>query len=192
MSVEAGQSTELRCLPPMGVPPPRVYWLRNNIPVDIEPDTLLVSSEGHLLIGQAKLSHQANYTCVAENIAAKRLSEPVSLTVYGTFVVHGSGDCFSIRVGQTDIAISTIALLASSVLPRAKLSLEYLLRVQRNECCLRGRSLDRKDKMVFFFFASCSTQSTAAGLPGPPGPSATRDARKPVRRGRGRARIRRR
>ncbi|XP_012542351.1 netrin receptor UNC5C isoform X1 [Monomorium pharaonis] len=82
VSVEAGQSTELRCLPPVGVPPPRVYWLRNNIPVDAETDTLLVSSEGHLLIGQAKLSHQANYTCVAENIAAKRLSEPVSLTVY--------------------------------------------------------------------------------------------------------------
>ncbi|KAK9305450.1 hypothetical protein QLX08_003567 [Tetragonisca angustula] len=82
VSVEAGQSTELRCLPPVGVPPPRVYWLRNNVPVDTESDTLLVSSEGHLLVGQAKLSHQANYTCVAENIAAKRLSEPVSLTVY--------------------------------------------------------------------------------------------------------------
>ncbi|XP_076544789.1 netrin receptor UNC5C isoform X4 [Osmia lignaria lignaria] len=82
VSVEAGQSTELRCLPPVGMPPPRVYWLRNNVPVDTESDTLLVSSEGHLLVGQAKLSHQANYTCVAENIAAKRLSEPVSLTVY--------------------------------------------------------------------------------------------------------------
>ncbi|XP_076282804.1 netrin receptor UNC5C isoform X3 [Lasioglossum baleicum] len=82
VSVEAGQSTELRCLPPVGIPSPRVYWLRNNVPVDIESDTLLVSSEGHLLVGQAKLSHQANYTCVAENIAAKRLSEPVSLTVY--------------------------------------------------------------------------------------------------------------
>ncbi|XP_076661466.1 netrin receptor UNC5C isoform X3 [Halictus rubicundus] len=82
VSVEAGQSTELRCLPPVGIPSPRVYWLRNNVPLDIESDTLLVSSEGHLLVGQAKLSHQANYTCVAENIAAKRLSEPVSLTVY--------------------------------------------------------------------------------------------------------------
>lgn len=87
VSVEAGQSTELRCLPPVGVPPPRVYWLRNNVPVDTESDTLLVSSEGHLLVGQAKLSHQANYTCVAENIAAKRLSEPVSLTVYGKFAL---------------------------------------------------------------------------------------------------------
>ncbi|XP_015605954.1 netrin receptor UNC5C isoform X3 [Cephus cinctus] len=82
MSVEAGQSAELRCLPPVGVPPPRVYWLRNGAPLDVDTDTLLVSSEGHLLLGQAKLTHQANYTCVAENIAAKRLSEPASLTVY--------------------------------------------------------------------------------------------------------------
>ncbi|XP_012273157.1 netrin receptor UNC5B [Orussus abietinus] len=82
VSVEAGQGTEIRCLPPVGVPPPRVYWLRNGAALDTDTDTLLVSSEGHLLLGQAKLSHQANYTCVAENIAAKRLSEPASLTVY--------------------------------------------------------------------------------------------------------------
>lgn len=89
VSVEAGQGTELRCLPPIGVPPPRVYWLRNGIVLSEstspDSDTLLVSSEGHLLLGQAKLSHQANYTCVAENIAAKRLSEPAGLTVYSKF-----------------------------------------------------------------------------------------------------------
>ncbi|XP_031784792.1 netrin receptor UNC5C isoform X3 [Nasonia vitripennis] len=83
VSVEAGQSTELRCLPPIGLPPPRVYWLRNGVTLDTDAsDTLLVSSEGHLLVGQAKLQHQANYTCVAENIAAKRSSEPASITVY--------------------------------------------------------------------------------------------------------------
>ncbi|XP_058801895.1 netrin receptor UNC5C isoform X2 [Phymastichus coffea] len=86
VSVEAGQGTELRCLAPIGLPPPRVYWLRNGLALDAsEPstaDTLLVSSEGHLLVGQAKLSHMANYTCVAENIAAKRQSDPASITVY--------------------------------------------------------------------------------------------------------------
>ena len=46
-------------------------------------DPVLVSSEGHLLVGQARLAHQANYTCVAENVAAKRTSEPASITVYG-------------------------------------------------------------------------------------------------------------
>ena len=85
VSVEAGQATELRCLPPLGFPNPRVYWLKNGVNLDQESDTLLVSSEGHLLVGQAKLSHQANYTCVAENIAGKRLSDPVTLTVYGKF-----------------------------------------------------------------------------------------------------------
>ncbi|XP_046418295.1 netrin receptor UNC5B-a isoform X3 [Neodiprion lecontei] len=82
VSVEVGQGTEIRCVPPAGVPPPRVDWLRNGVKLDAPTDTLLISSEGHLLLGQAKLSHQANYTCVAENIAAKRLSDPASLTVY--------------------------------------------------------------------------------------------------------------
>ncbi|XP_008558057.1 netrin receptor UNC5B-a isoform X2 [Microplitis demolitor] len=85
VSVEAGQSTELRCIPPTGVPSPRVYWLRNGAPITTGSDAdaaLLVSSEGHLLLGQAKITHQANYTCVAENIAAKRLSAPATITVY--------------------------------------------------------------------------------------------------------------
>lgn len=84
VSVETDRNVELRCLPPEGVPPPRVYWLRNNVP--IEPDNnMIVSSEGNLLIGQARLQDTANYTCVAENVAAKRLSDPALLTVYGKF-----------------------------------------------------------------------------------------------------------
>lgn len=75
---------EMRCHPPVGVPPPRVYWLRNGAP--LEPDTnIIVSSEGHLLVSQARLQDTANYTCVAENIAARRISDPALLTVYGKF-----------------------------------------------------------------------------------------------------------
>lgn len=86
LSVEASQSAEIRCLPPQGVPPARIYWLRNNVPIETDSDhSLMVSTEGHLLLGEAKLNHQANYTCVAENIVAKRLSDPVTLTVYGNF-----------------------------------------------------------------------------------------------------------
>ncbi|XP_075233698.1 unc-5 [Lycorma delicatula] len=80
-SVELDHQTELRCLPPPGVPPPRVYWLKNGLP--LEPDTnMIVSSEGHLLVSVARLVDTANYTCVAENIAARRLSDPAQLTVY--------------------------------------------------------------------------------------------------------------
>ncbi|GLH00562.1 uncharacterized protein GBIM_06905, partial [Gryllus bimaculatus] len=79
--VQLEQQAEVRCHPPPGVPPPRVYWLRNGVP--LEPDTnLIVSSEGHLLVGQARLQDTANYSCVAENVAARRVSEPAQLTVY--------------------------------------------------------------------------------------------------------------
>lgn len=44
---------------------------------------LLVSSDGHLLISEARLQHSGNYTCVAENTAAKRLSDIAIITVYG-------------------------------------------------------------------------------------------------------------
>lgn len=73
---------ELRCVPPSGVPPPRIYWLRDN--QQLLPDTdVLVSSEGHLLIGQARPQDTGNYTCVAENIASKRTAAPAQITVYG-------------------------------------------------------------------------------------------------------------
>lgn len=81
-NVEMDRQAEIRCHPPSGVPPPQVYWLRNGLP--LEPDTnVIVSSEGHLLVGQARLQDTANYTCVAENIAAKRISDPALLTVFG-------------------------------------------------------------------------------------------------------------
>jgi len=61
-----------------------VYWLRNGVPLETDTN-LIVSSEGHLLVGQARLQDTANYTCVAENVAARRVSEPALLTVYGEY-----------------------------------------------------------------------------------------------------------
>ena len=81
--VEVDKQVEMRCIPPTGIPPPKVYWLRNNLPLDQADTNIILSNEGHLLISQARLQDTANYTCVAENIAAKRLSEPAMLTVYG-------------------------------------------------------------------------------------------------------------
>lgn len=72
----------MQCLPPPGVPTPTVRWLKNGALV--EPDAnVIISSEGHLLIGQARLRDSANYSCVAENLAAKRVTRPVQLLVYG-------------------------------------------------------------------------------------------------------------
>ncbi|XP_020279766.1 netrin receptor UNC5C-like [Pseudomyrmex gracilis] len=102
LSVEAGRNAELRCSPPPGVPQPKVYWLRNGSPLekaasvagaasassDANPndvstaDGFVQSTDGHLLLGEAELRHQGNYSCVAENLAARRVSEPAVLTVY--------------------------------------------------------------------------------------------------------------
>lgn len=80
--VEIGHQMELRCVPPAGVPPPRIYWLRDGQQLLSDTD-VLVSSEGHLLIGQARPQDTGNYTCVAENIAAKRTATPAQITVFG-------------------------------------------------------------------------------------------------------------
>lgn len=87
VNVEMNHQTELRCLPPQGIPPPQVYWLKNG--AVLEPDSnIIISSEGHLIISEARFQDTANYTCVAENIANKRFSDSVLLKVVGKCTVH--------------------------------------------------------------------------------------------------------
>ncbi|XP_017766227.1 PREDICTED: netrin receptor UNC5C-like [Eufriesea mexicana] len=115
LPVEAGRNVELRCTPPLGVPPPKVYWLKNGSPLetiasstpassiaDSIPNDVMSGSnfvqtgDGHLILGKAELRHQGNYSCVAENIAARRVSEPAVLTVYvngGWSSWSGWSDC---------------------------------------------------------------------------------------------------
>ncbi|KAG7299651.1 hypothetical protein JYU34_016640 [Plutella xylostella] len=71
----------LRCEPPPAAPFAQLYWLKNGAPVTLD-DNVQTPKEGHLLIKQASLLDMANYTCVAENLAGKRISEPALLTVF--------------------------------------------------------------------------------------------------------------
>ncbi|XP_063821134.1 netrin receptor UNC5B-like isoform X1 [Ostrinia nubilalis] len=80
-SVEAGVAATLRCSPPQAAPPPRISWLKHGSPLQ-QDHNVLISAEGNLLISRATLQDMGNYSCVAENIAGKRISEPALLTVY--------------------------------------------------------------------------------------------------------------
>ncbi|XP_076327853.1 netrin receptor UNC5C-like isoform X3 [Tachypleus tridentatus] len=82
-SVEIDGQISLQCLPPEGVPPPKVFWLRNGVTIDMNKETnFIISNEGNLLISQVRLADMGNYTCGARNVANQRFSETSSVTVY--------------------------------------------------------------------------------------------------------------
>ena len=78
-----GKSIEIRCLPPDGEPRPTVRWLKDATPLDKSNQRMLVSHEGSLLINEVRSSDAGNYTCIAENVAGKLVSDAVKLTVTG-------------------------------------------------------------------------------------------------------------
>ncbi|XP_013412210.1 netrin receptor UNC5C-like isoform X2 [Lingula anatina] len=82
-SVELEKPVQLHCLPPTGVPPPEVFWLKDGQVInDKEETNFIISNEGNLIISQARLSDQGNFTCGAINVAATRKSESAELIVY--------------------------------------------------------------------------------------------------------------
>ncbi|XP_076447398.1 netrin receptor UNC5C-like isoform X3 [Babylonia areolata] len=74
---------ELQCLPPEGKPLPTVFWQKDNVELNVQEDiNFIISSEGSLIINQARLQDTGNYTCGAVNQATRRLSDSASLVVY--------------------------------------------------------------------------------------------------------------
>jgi netrin receptor unc-5 len=87
-NVEVGSQTEMRCIPPDGVPTTVISWIRDGQIIDPKRDpNYIITADGHLLIAQTRLSDMGNYSCVAENIASRRVSEPSLLTVYGKLIM---------------------------------------------------------------------------------------------------------
>lgn len=81
--VPSEQHVELRCLPPVGRPEPQTTWLKNEAPIDLsQQPSFKISSEGSLLILSARAEDSGNYSCVAENVAGRRVSDTATLKVY--------------------------------------------------------------------------------------------------------------
>ena len=62
----------------------QVFWLKDGEMIDVKKEiNFIISNEGNLIINQARLKDMGNYTCGAQNVASRRLSESATLTVYG-------------------------------------------------------------------------------------------------------------
>ena len=69
----------------------QVFWMKDGVEINAATEiNFIISSEGNLLINQARLDDSGNYTCGAQNLATRRLSESATLTVYGTFSIFFS------------------------------------------------------------------------------------------------------
>ena len=66
-------------------------WRKDGAEVDRTRDpNFIQTSDGHLLIQQARMEDAANYTCVAANAAGlERVSPPARVTVYGKRGITG-------------------------------------------------------------------------------------------------------
>lgn len=81
--IEPGSKLEIKCTPPHGNPLPQISWLRNNEVITNSPPHVTITKDGNLFLLSSKNQDSANYTCVAENIAARRLSDPALIVVRG-------------------------------------------------------------------------------------------------------------
>nr|XP_017108222.2 netrin receptor unc-5 isoform X3 [Drosophila bipectinata] len=82
LRLELGSRAELRCEPPGGFPEPKLTWHKNNAVITSDSEPGISVSGGTLTFRQVALQHMANYSCSAENIAGRRISDSAVLIVY--------------------------------------------------------------------------------------------------------------
>ncbi|XP_073073009.1 hemicentin-1 isoform X4 [Manis javanica] len=84
-----------------GFPPPDVSWLKNEQPVKLNTDTLIVPGGRTLQILRAKVSDGGEYTCIAINQAGES-KKKVALTVYvpPSIKDHGSESLSVVNVRE--------------------------------------------------------------------------------------------
>ncbi|XP_055917362.1 netrin receptor unc-5 isoform X2 [Eupeodes corollae] len=81
LRVEIGSRAELHCKPPNGIPSPTIQWYKNDFPI-LDVEGIEITADKSLVLNKVSLQDMANYTCYAENIAGKRISDSAVLIVY--------------------------------------------------------------------------------------------------------------
>jgi Immunoglobulin I-set domain len=78
--LEPGYQLELKCTPPDSLPKARIFWQKNGQDI-MSTSSITITQEGSLIIHSAKISDSGNYSCIAENIVGKKLSDLVPVVV---------------------------------------------------------------------------------------------------------------
>jgi len=131
--VELEQQVEFRCLPPEAFPKPNVTWIRNGVILRGQEQGLRISQDGRvLLVLSARLADAANYSCAAENVAGRRVSEPATLTIYGEWncfiFLHQPTGLKPLKVELRESRAPTVLCFVSlSPLARGSLRLVFLV-----------------------------------------------------------------
>jgi Immunoglobulin I-set domain len=73
--VEPGFSLEIKCTLPSATPPAVRSWLKNGQKVE-QSSQVTITNDGKLIIHSAKVQDSGNYSCVAKNIVARKISNP--------------------------------------------------------------------------------------------------------------------
>lgn len=78
--IEPGFRLEIKCTLPNAVPQAKLSWLKNNEEIE-SSQSIAITKEGSLIIQSAKVQDTGNFSCAAENIVGKRISDPVPVLV---------------------------------------------------------------------------------------------------------------
>lgn len=79
--VGIGSRTEIHCSPPMAMPTPNVTWIKNGIGL-VSSQSVIILDDHALLFPHITIQDIGNYSCAAENIAGRRITEPIFVDVY--------------------------------------------------------------------------------------------------------------
>ena len=79
-----GEDVVLECSPPRGSPRPVIKWKKDGENLDLtSAKRFKIDGTGNLVLYKAEKADQGRYQCLAENVAALKLSKPVRLRVTG-------------------------------------------------------------------------------------------------------------